>query len=316
MNNNPLFLSVIVPNYNHAPFLTKRIDSILNQTFQDFELIILDDCSTDTSKVIIEQYRNHPKVSTIIYNEINSGSTFKQWQKGIAQAKADYIWIAESDDVSHVEFATELIAALKSDENVVLAYSRSININREGDIVGLNKWADGLDVTRWQTDYKNNGISEISDYLIYRNFIPNASAVIFKKNCFLQINPAIYMSMKYAGDWLIWGNIIAQGNIVFVAKPYNYFRSHGVTTRSVKSLEGEFNRVKEYFFVIDLFMRVFKIKDFKLLKHKWIVEEWVHDKRYLFKHNFIKYLFPPLKPQYFFMLYTELFKVITSKIKK
>lgn len=74
-------VSVIVPNYCHAPYLEQRIESILQQTFQDFELILLDDCSTDGSREILERYRNHPKVSGIFYNERNSGSPFKQWKK-------------------------------------------------------------------------------------------------------------------------------------------------------------------------------------------------------------------------------------------
>jgi glycosyltransferase involved in cell wall biosynthesis len=80
-------VSVILPNYNHAVFLQKRIDSIFNQSFTDFELIILYDFSTDNSKEIIEQYREHPHVSHIVYNTENSGSTFKQWGKGIELAK-------------------------------------------------------------------------------------------------------------------------------------------------------------------------------------------------------------------------------------
>ena len=56
-------VSVIIPNYNHAKYLKQRIDSVLNQTYQDFDVIILDDSSTDESKTIIEQYRDHPKVN-------------------------------------------------------------------------------------------------------------------------------------------------------------------------------------------------------------------------------------------------------------
>ena len=67
-------VSVIVPNYNHAPYLKQRIDSILNQTYQDFELILLDDCSSDMSRDIIESYRTNPHVSQIDYNDINSGT--------------------------------------------------------------------------------------------------------------------------------------------------------------------------------------------------------------------------------------------------
>ncbi len=81
-------ISVIIPNYNHAFYLEQRIESILSQNFKDFEVIILDDKSTDNSKEIIEKYRNHPPhISTIIYNEANSGSTFIQWNKGVSLSK-------------------------------------------------------------------------------------------------------------------------------------------------------------------------------------------------------------------------------------
>ncbi len=97
-------VSVIIPNYNHAPFLKERIDSVINQHYDNFEVIILDDCSKDNSREVIEQYRNHPKVKHIIYNEANSGSTFIQWHKGFRLAEGEYIWIAESDDVADLDF--------------------------------------------------------------------------------------------------------------------------------------------------------------------------------------------------------------------
>ena len=97
-------VSVIIPNYNHAPFLKQRIESVLNQSFQDFEMILIDDCSTDGSREIIESYRNNPHVSHIVYNDSNSGSAFLQWNKGIELAKGDWIWVAESDDYAEPTF--------------------------------------------------------------------------------------------------------------------------------------------------------------------------------------------------------------------
>ncbi len=73
--NDP-FVSVILPNYNHAKYLPQRIESILNQTYQNFELIILDDCSSDNSREVIERYKDNPRISKIIFNEKNSGSRF------------------------------------------------------------------------------------------------------------------------------------------------------------------------------------------------------------------------------------------------
>jgi glycosyltransferase involved in cell wall biosynthesis len=79
-------VSIIVPNYNHARFLRQGLDSILHQTFQDFELILLDDCSMDNSRAILAEYRWDPRIQ-MQFNEENSGSTFKQWNKGVKLAR-------------------------------------------------------------------------------------------------------------------------------------------------------------------------------------------------------------------------------------
>ncbi len=84
-------VSVIVPNYNHSRFLVQRLDSIFNQTVQDFELILLDDCSSDNSEEILKQYANHAKVAHFITNKTNSGSPFRQWKKGVELARGTYV---------------------------------------------------------------------------------------------------------------------------------------------------------------------------------------------------------------------------------
>src|SRR4028118_950123 len=105
-------VSVIVPNFNHAPFLKQRFDSILGQDYENLELIILDDCSVDNNREIIDQYRNHPKVTEVVYNDFNSGSTFRQWKKGLELAKGKWIWIAESDDYANPGFLSACISLL------------------------------------------------------------------------------------------------------------------------------------------------------------------------------------------------------------
>lgn len=90
-------VSIIVPNYNLASYLEQRIQSILNWTYQDFELIYLDDASTDNSNVVFGKIAHDPRINAII-NQTNNGSPFKQWNKGIRQANGEYIWNAESDD--------------------------------------------------------------------------------------------------------------------------------------------------------------------------------------------------------------------------
>ena len=122
--NNPL-VSVIVPNYNHEKFLEQRINSILNQTFQDFELILIDDKSTDNSLTILNKFKNHPKVSHLIINEINSGSPFKQWIRGLNIAEGEFIWIAESDDYAEFNFLEQTLDLFNFEDQLGLVYTDS-----------------------------------------------------------------------------------------------------------------------------------------------------------------------------------------------
>ena len=102
-------VSIIVPNYNHARYLPDRLLSIEQQTYQDFEIILLDDCSTDNSRDLIFNYASNPKVSQCILNEKNSGSPFIQWVRGISLAQGEWIWIAESDDLADPMFLQSML---------------------------------------------------------------------------------------------------------------------------------------------------------------------------------------------------------------
>ena len=115
-------VSVILPNYNYARYLPQRIESILNQTFSDFELIILDDASIDNSKEVIESY-NDSRIS-VYYNKVNSGNPFVQWNKGVQIAKGKYIWIAEADDYCELNILEKLVEILEANKNVGIAYSQ------------------------------------------------------------------------------------------------------------------------------------------------------------------------------------------------
>ena len=84
MHNMCPLVSVVIPNYNHATYLAKRIDSVLQQLIANIEIIILDDCSSDNSREIIEYYGSLDKRIIVYFNNKNSGSVFKQWKKGIS----------------------------------------------------------------------------------------------------------------------------------------------------------------------------------------------------------------------------------------
>ena len=250
-------VSVIIPNYNHAPFLNQRIDSVLNQTFQDFELIILDDCSTDASREILEAYRKHPCVSKIIYNKVNSGSTFRQWQKGIAASKGTLIWIAESDDMATPDFLSLIAPLFVSNSKLGLAYAQSYRISAAGAVIG--NWGfhtEDLDQQLWLSDFTIDGREFAKKYLLYKNPIPNASAVVFKKSLYEQVGGAD-IRYKINGDWYLYSKILAVCDLAFVSKPLNYFREHENKGSTGNIING--TNVKEYYQLINVWKSLFKI---------------------------------------------------------
>jgi glycosyltransferase involved in cell wall biosynthesis len=226
---NPL-VSVVIPNYCHSKYLDERIQSVLNQTYRNIEIIILDDCSPDNgaSKAVIEKYRGNPYVSQIVYNEVNSGSTFKQWQKGFELAKGVYIWIAESDDFCEPNMLEELIEVCVSNDDVVMAYTTSTLVNENGNIIVKPK-SFSTQVLPSQ-DY-------IQKYLLLYNFVQNASSAIFKKNVALNISKQ-YTKFFGAGDFLFWVEICLNGSVAIVNKGLNYFRRHSGVVTSKRESDG------------------------------------------------------------------------------
>lgn len=221
-------VSIIIPNFNHAPFLVQRLHSVFNQTYQNFEVILLDDCSTDNSRNILSQYTQHPKVSHCVYNDVNTGNTFVQWNTGIELAKGDYIWIAESDDFCELNFLEELIQPVLQNPEIKLVYCQSNRVDQTGKITGswLNH-TDDLDAALFLTNFVMDGNQFIERFLIYKNVIPNASGVLFQKARAVEIGELdIDPVLKTCGDWLFYLKMTTNKKVAFVHKSLNNFRYH------------------------------------------------------------------------------------------
>lgn len=230
-------VSVIIPNFNHARFLKKRIQSVLNQTFQDFEVILMDDASTDDSCQVFLEFSEEKKIQTI-YNETNSGSPFKQWNKGIREAKGDYIWIAESDDYADEKFLEKLVSKLEEDADVGVVYCQSWIVDQNSDILhSAVKYTEGFDKERWKHDFRNKGQDECRQFMILGNTIPNASAVLIRRSIYEMVGGA-NENMRLAGDWLLWVKLLLVSDIAFISEPLNYFRTHTGTVRQGSSKNG------------------------------------------------------------------------------
>jgi glycosyltransferase involved in cell wall biosynthesis len=241
-------VSVIIPNYNHAAYLNERIDSVLNQTFRDFEVIVLDDCSTDNSREIIESYRGHEKISHIEYNEVNSGSTFIQCKKGLDLAQGDWIWIAESDDVADINFINELI--VETDAEIVYCNSQIIDASSNpATLYGFTHMPFKESYPFFAQNFTTNPIDFIKNWMLKDNFIPNASAVLFKKTLLNEQVKGLEMfttmgKLKLVGDWYFWLNLLLKASLIsYNTQSLNHFRQHSTNVR-LSTVKNSFTEMK------------------------------------------------------------------------
>ncbi len=219
-------VTVLLPNYNHSKFLNQRIDSILAQTYPDFELIIMDDCSTDNSREVIEPYRNHPKVAQIIYNKTNSGSTYKQWHKGIDIVQSEYTWIAESDDYAHPDFLKKCMEQLETNPDAGYCFARSHFVDSKGEILkdfGLEKLTIPSQDT---TPMKWAGRAFVEEYMREETTVYNASMVVFRTEVAKRIS-SMYEQFRISGDRLFWSEMAFYSPmVIYIPERLNFFRQH------------------------------------------------------------------------------------------
>lgn len=248
-------VSIIVPNYNHARYLPERLESIYNQTFKDFEVILLDDASTDGSKDILRNYSQRAN-TRLSLNRKNSGSTFAQWNKGVRLAAGEFVWIAESDDVADPAFLKSCVDKLEHSKSIGLVYADSWMIDEYGNKIEKRSTflANKLNELPEQGDYIRDGATEIVTRIIRWNTISNASAVVFKRKNYLDAGGADE-TMKLTGDWLMWIKILEHYDYGYVANPLNYNRTHSATLRSTmgNDLTGLGEKISVLRYVLDHF---------------------------------------------------------------
>lgn len=254
-------ISVIIPNYNYSRYLKERVNSILQQTYPVSEIIILDDASTDNSLEVINEIINqNPEIPiTLVSNEENSGSVFKQWFKGMKLATKEYIWMAEADDLSAPTFVEKVMAGFELDQDVILSYCQSKKIDTYGVVFeeACLAHTNEIDPMKWTKSYLRQGIDEICDSLIVKCTIPNVSSSIFRNVVVSSITEEA-SAYKLAGDWRFYIWLLEKGKIYFESEPLNFHRFH---TNSVRESVNKKLDYEEFLKVQDVVLNRFEIDE-------------------------------------------------------
>ena len=228
-------VSVVVPNYNYGKYLKKRVDSILKQTYPIYELIILDDASTDGSvelakNIVLDLKLKNPEMRVkFVGNTENSGKAMAQWKKGFELAEGDFVWIAEADDLCSRHFLEEVMKGF-DDPEVVISYAESMVMNGAGIILTPNfRWSRDKEKTgHYKKSYVKEGFREIEEIMAIRCTIPNVSGVVFRKSDKIPYLQYLEEAMRFSqvGDWYFYVKVLAHGRIAYNQKSLNKFRVH------------------------------------------------------------------------------------------
>lgn len=232
-------ISTVVLCYNGEEYLNSRLQSIINQTFKPYEIIFLDDASTDNSVKLAKSILKKSKIRhKTIVNKHNTGCG-NQIIKGLHESKGDFIWFAEQDDYCSTEMLNSVKEILK-DTSVNLAFCKSIPVDCQNKKLE-NYYCDEENLVE---NYCVDGVFEVESKLCIKNTVYNISSVVFRKSSLKGVERFIGQ-YKVFFDWIIYSYVLRNGKIHYCANVLNYHMRHS------GSIIARY--LRHYYFYEDLF---------------------------------------------------------------
>lgn len=245
-------VSVIVPNYNHAGYLRERLTSIVKQTYSNIDLIVLDDCSTDNSREVIDEVLAEAGVEARkIYNDQNSGSVFAQWEKGIAAADGELVWICESDDTCEPDFLINLVSHFV-ERSVMMAFGKIEFCDQDGqEMPGMDGFRERSEPGIWGEIESRTAQQWFAKAFGVHNIVANVGGAVFRKQALASEVWERARNFKIAGDWFLYSYLLRGGKMIYDPRSVAYFRQHARNTSATN-----FNKLYYYQECIDVHLRI------------------------------------------------------------
>lgn len=226
----PGLVSLIVASYNHAEYLPQRMESLIAQTYQDIEILVIEDCSPDNSLEVLRQYDSHPKVKLIVREK--NGGWVAVSNQGIALSKGEFVLFANCDDDCDPLMIEKLVAAMRANPTAGIAFCRSLLVDERDHVMGDDYVVREKSFRdRCASDTLVTG-AEMSRFLLHSCVIPNLSAALIRRECFTTAGD-LSPSYRVNSDWDLFFRVAAKYDVAYVAEPLNKFRQHQTTIRSL-----------------------------------------------------------------------------------
>jgi glycosyltransferase involved in cell wall biosynthesis len=224
-------VTVVMPVYNAALYLKEAVDSILNQTFKDFELLIINDGSTDNSSQIIKSYGD--KRIKLVNNEVNCG-IIKTRNRGLALSIGKYIAMMDADDISLPTRLEKQVKYLEQNKDVAVLATKLVLMSEKGDEQGY-----------WPEDFRTTTVSQINNTLPISNCIGQPT-VMMRADIVKSIG--YNNAFLHNEDWGLWLNIISKGFVIAklneVLLKYRIHSTSTTVNANTKGVEKKIIRFK------------------------------------------------------------------------
>ena len=222
-------VSVVVASYNHAEFLEQRMESLIRQTYQDIEIIVIEDCSTDNSLEVLRKYETNPKVKLIVRE--NNGGWVAVSNQGIEMSSGEFIIFANCDDDCDPRMIERLVEGMKTNPTAGISFCRSLLVDEQNRVIGDDY---AIREPAFRVRCANDTLltkKEMSRFLLCSCVIPNLSAALIKKECFARLGN-LTSAYRACSDWDLFFRIVTRYDVAYVSEPLNKFRQHSTTIRS------------------------------------------------------------------------------------
>src|SRR5882762_4197578 len=228
-------VTFIVPCYKLAHLLPECINSVLNQSFQDWELLIMDDCSPDSTYEVAESFRD----ARIKYvrSEPNLGH-LRNYNKGIEMASGRYVWLISADDrLRSSQILQRYVNVMNAQPSVGYIFFPGVGL-QNGQETGLLKYSHHGD-----EDFVMDGREFVLKRLMKANTVLAVAGMV-RKECYERIG-MFPLDMPYAGDWYLWCRFALQYNVAYLAEPMVCYRLHALSMTNVLLRERSFVCVED-----------------------------------------------------------------------
>ncbi len=243
---NQSLVSIITPTYNHEKFISDCINSVLNQTYQNWEMIIVDDGSTDSTFIVAKEFaKKEPRIKVFTQKNIGIFRLAETYNFALSQSSGKYIAVLEGDDVWLPEKLEKQIPTLEEDDDIVLswgrAYSSSVDLTTDYNM--------NLLINRDEKIITNTPVKSACEDFLYINFIP-ALTVILRRSTLESIGGFIQNFNLPLVDLPTWQQIALLGKFSFIDEPlgkWRFYPTQVTKTYTVEITEGFYKLALSYY---------------------------------------------------------------------